>query len=331
MRKAILVREVRRTPILRTPIRQASIQRTSSFLPLLLLACAAASYLVPNNPASAQEVLVFPGANSRETYFTVHNVRAAQKITKGAGAKVGVLDHSFGMDVHPELYAGGENFQSGMWGETFKAQSHHGYWMSLVLREIAPETEIYALNTYSSDEAERVQAMVKAIDWAIEHDLDAITYSARAFSPEGRALLDPAVERAVEAGVVVVFIHYPHPMNLFPSWIGPMTGDDERVPDLNILHYDYTVIFADEYKAFMAGEDDLAQGYRPFLSLSSTAPVTAGFVAMLRSLDPTLSPAKIKEILTAASEPYAFEGRVGERVPDVGQAVRMVRAEVARR
>jgi len=280
-------------------------------------------------PLLSQNLLVFPGANSRDSYFTIHNIWPAHQFTRGAGSKVGILDHSFGMDVHPELYAGGENLQVGEWGESFRSQSHHGYWMALVLREIAPEVEIYALNTYSSDEGERVAAMVKGIDWAIEHELDAITYSARAFSPEARKILDPAVERAVDAGVVPVFIHYPHPQNIFTSGIGPRAGDDERDPDLNIFDYDYTVVFGDRYVAFMSGDDDVARGYRPFLSISSTAPVTAGFVAMLRSLDPDLSPAEVKEILMAASQPMEFEGRTGARVPDLTRAVRMVRAEVA--
>ncbi len=286
---------------------------------------------VSHPPIEAQDILVFPGANSRETYFTVHNIRPAYRITTGAGTKVGILDHSFGMDAHPELYAGGENFQTGEWGGTFKSQSHHGYWMALVLREIAPDVQIYALNTYSSDEGERVQAMVKALDWAVEHDLDAVTYSAQAFSPEARRILDPAVDRAIDAGVVVVFIHYPHPRNVFPSWIGPKSGDDEREPDLNIFHYDYTVVFADRYEAYMAGDDAMAHGYRPFLSLSSTAPVTAGFVALLRSLDPALSPSQVKEILMASSGPVEVEGRVGPRVPDVAQAVERVRAILASR
>ena len=282
-------------------------------------------------PLFSQEILVFPGANSRDTYFSVHNIHPAQDLTKGAGAKVGILDHSFGMDSHPELYAGGENFQVGEWGDSFRTQSHHGYWMALAFHEIAPEAEIYALNTYSSDEGERVQAMVKAIDWAIDHDLDAITYSARAFSPEAREILDPAVERAVDAGVVAVFIHYPHPENIFPSGIGLRAGDDERDPDLNIFQYDYTVVFGDRYVAYMNGDDDRAQGYRPFLSISSTAPVTAGFVAMLRSLDPTLSPARIKEILMASSHPMELEGRRGERVPDLSEAVNRVRGALASR
>jgi hypothetical protein len=275
-------------------------------------------------PLLSQEILVFPGANSRETYFTVHNIRPAHALSQGVGTKVGILDHSFGMDAHPELYAGGENFQSGEWGDSFRGQSHHGYWMALVLREIAPATEIYALNTYSSDEGERVEAMVRAIDWAIQHDLDAITYSAGAFSPGARAVLDPAVDRAVDAGVAVVFIHYPHPRNIFPSGIGPRAGDDEREPDLNIFHYDYTVVFAEQYVAFMDQDDDARQGYRPFLSISSTAPVTAGFVALLLSVDPTLTPADCKRILMEASRPMSFEGRQGIRVPDVFEAVRSV-------
>jgi hypothetical protein len=118
----------------------------------------------------ADTVLVFRGANSHETYFTMHNIRAAHAITKGKGAKIGILDHSFGFDVHPGLYAGGQPFQADDWAQTFHERSHHGYWMALVAHEIAPEAEIYALGTSSSDERVKVDAMVKAIDWAIAHD-----------------------------------------------------------------------------------------------------------------------------------------------------------------
>ena len=251
---------------------------------------------------SAQDVLVFPGANSRETHFTIHNIRRAHEITRGEGVAVGILDHSFGLDAHPELYAGGRSFQTGPWGDSYRTESHHGYWMSLVLREVAPEVDIFALGTYSSDEGERVDAMVRAIDWAIEHDLDVLTYSAAAFSPEARARLDPAVERAVRSGIVISFIHYPHPDNLLPTWLGQSTGDDGREADLNILHYDYSVVFVDRYRAWMNG-DEGADAYRPFLSASSMAPVTAGLVAFLRSVDPALSPEDCKRILMQASRP----------------------------
>lgn len=286
----------------------------------------------PIQPGVAQEatkveappVLYFPGANSRPTYFTVHHVRDAWTFSKGAGVKVGILDHSFGFDVHPGLYAGGQNFQAGEWGESYGANSHHGFWMASVLREVAPDVEIYALGTYSSDEAARVDAMVRAIDWAIEQDLDVLTYSARKFKPENRTRLDQAVDRAHARGIITTFIHYPHPGNLLPGWLGPTTGDDEREPDINILHYDYSVVFTKQYAEWMARGPE--SGHRPFLSVSSVAPVTAGFVAMLKSARPDLDREAIKQALVETSRRTQFEGKTSPRTADIAAALRRVTA-----
>lgn len=282
---------------------------------LLALTCAG---------AAAQEPMVFPGANSRETYFTIHNLRAAHSLSTGRGAKVGILDHTFGVDVHPGLYAGGESFNSGRWAEGYRTGSSHGYWMALVLREIAPDAEIFALGTSNpEDEAAKVNAMVRAIEWAIAHDLDVLTYSDRRFSPALRPRLDSAVSRAHDAGIVTTFIHYPHPGNLLPGWIGPRTGDDEREPDLNILHYDYTVVWPLRVQRWESG-DRSRIGDHPFLSISATSPVAAGLVALLRSLDPGLSPEECRRILVESARPLTFERMTGARVPDAYQAVHRV-------
>jgi len=277
--------------------------------------------------AHAPATLYFPNANSRPTYFTLHNVHDAWTISKGSGVKVGILDHSFGYDVHPGLYAGGKNFQTGNWGESFNNVSHHGFWMASTLREIAPEVEIYALGTYSSDESDKVDAMVRAIDWAIDHDLDVLTYSAARFSPENRTRLDSAVDRALMKGIVTTFIHYtfihyPHPGNLLPTWLGPRTGDDEREPDVNILHYDYSVVFTKQYADWM--QHGTGAGYRPFLSISSTSPVTAGFVALLRSVRPDLKPKEVKRILMETSQTTIFEGNRSPRTVNIAAALRSV-------
>jgi hypothetical protein len=198
-------------------------------------------------------VLVFPGANSRETYFTLHNIKAAQLLSKGNGIKVGILDHSFATELHPKLYAGGKNFVKDN-EELLTKKEWHGYWMATVLREIAPEVEIYALNTYVFDGlAARAEAMAKAIDWAIEQKLDILTYSAEAFKGEPRKILDNALDRAHKANIITTFIHTGHPGNILPSglWSG---NDDGREPDVNVLHYDYSVVFIDEYRKAMVGE-----------------------------------------------------------------------------
>ncbi|HSG08655.1 MAG TPA: hypothetical protein VLA36_09860 [Longimicrobiales bacterium] len=287
-------------------------------LPLLVMAAVG---MAPRD--DVPDVLFFPGANSRETWFSVHNLRAAHELARGAGVKVGIMDHSFGLDALGELYAGGENFQTGGWGAAYRTEAHHGSWMARALKEVAPDVEVYALGTYDGDETSRVRAMAQALEWAVAHDLDAVTYSAGAFSPEAREALDPAVENAVANGVTVIFIHYPHPLNLFTSGIGPRSGDDEREPDLNIFHYDYSVVFTERYAALMRGDD--ASGYRPFLSLSSTAPVAAGMVALMKSLDPTLTPADCRRILQEASGSFTFQGRTGARVPDARRALEIVR------
>lgn len=290
---------------------------------LLIAAVALIGALLVSRATPAQDVLVLPGANSRETYFTVHNLHAAQRISRGQGVKVGILDHFFGTDDHPDLYAGGENFLPDD-VEAYHKASEHGYWMALVLREVAPEAEIFALNTTAPSEAQKVEAMVRAIDWAIAHDLDVLAYSDRAFSPAARQRLDQAVERAHRAGIVTTFIHYPHPDNLLPGWIGPRTGDDGRELDVNILQYDYSKVFVERLLRWQRGERK-AIGDHPFLSISSTSPVTAGMVALLRSANPGLSPAQVKQLLMESGRPLTLDGMTGARVPDAHAALMRAR------
>ena len=306
--------------------------RPSGGLSMLLHTCGLALFVSALGAisATAQEtptvdappILYFPNANSRPTYFTIHNVHEAWAISKGEGVKVGILDHSFGYDVHKDLYAGGNNFQKGDWGKSFYNESHHGFWMASTLHEIAPDAEIYALGTYSSDESDKVDAMIQAIDWAIVNNLDVLTYSAARFSPDNRVRLDSSVDRALAKGIVTTFIHYPHPGNILPTWLGPMTGDDDREPDLNILHYDYSVVFTKQYADWM--QHGTASGYRPFLSLSSTSPVTAGFVALLKSVRPDLKPTELKRILMETSRATIFEGKESPRTVDIAASIRSV-------
>jgi hypothetical protein len=303
---------------------RGSMNRSGLIVGALLLCIGAVRTLErKQNTVEAPPFIRFPQANSRQTYFTIHNIWEAWNISEGAGVKVGILDHSFGFDVHEDLYAGGANFQTDEWGTSFGSESHHGYWMASTLREVAPDVEIYALGTYSSDETAKVDAMVRAIDWAIEHDLDVLTYSAARFSDSIRARLDEAVSRAVNHGIVTTFIHYPHPDNLLPTWLGPRSGDDDREPDVNILHYDYQLIFTERYLDWL--ERGRESGYRPYLSISSTSPVTAGFVAMLKSVKPELTPAECKRILMDTSRELTFEGSVAPRAVDVAAALASLR------
>jgi hypothetical protein len=268
-------------------------------------------------------VVVMPGANSRETYFTMHHIKEAQAITKGKGSKVGILDHSFGLALHPDLYAGGRNFVVDS-DEFLSKREWHGYWMALVLHEIAPEAKIFALNTHSFKAPEsEAEAISKAIDWAIQQKIDVLTYSHAAIDGEQRKILDTALDRAHAAGIVTTFIHTRHPGNIMPTGLfAGFGGDDGREPDLNVLHYDYTVIFLNEYKKQKSGEKSWWNP--PFQSISSTSPVLGGVVALMRSLRPDITPSQCRRVLRETAHSMTFEGEKPPRVLDAFAAVKQV-------
>ncbi|WP_160683598.1 S8 family serine peptidase [Clostridium sp. C2-6-12] len=267
-------------------------------------------------------------ANSRATYFTIHNVKQAHEITKGKGIKVGILDHYFGYGAHKELYNDCIDFLNDP--NSLNNISEHGYWMATTLKEIAPECEIYGLNTINSkDENSKVDAIIKAIDWAIENHIDILTYSQPAISENNRKRFDDAVDKATKNNIVTTFIHYDSPNNLWP---GGMVSDDKleasaRKPDLNILHYDYNSLLIDTYSQYEKSKDGVRNGENtPYLSISSTSVVTGGFVALLKSINNTLTPNEYKDILKKTSsnivfkDPYTLKESQCSNVPDIGKA-----------
>ena len=284
-----------------------------------------ANYIGKQN-SSARSNLVFGDANSRDTYFTLHNVAKAHEISKGKGIKVGILDDSFGYNRHPDLYSGGADFagKDSLYLET----EHHGYWMAITLKEIAPEAEVYALGVDFDSEEAKVRTMLDAIEWAIDNDLDVLTYSSSQFSEENEKKLNVVVDKAMERGILTTFIHYYHPGNILPDGLFAYRGDadyNRREPDLNILHYDYNVMIIPRYLEYLSSsEEDRARLTPPFLSISSTSPVTAGFVALMKSVRNDLPPAEYKRILMETSRNLIYRGEDCPRVPDIYEAVKMI-------
>lgn len=262
---------------------------------------------------------LFPDANRRPTYDSVHHLSAAQAIASGRGIRIGILDHGFGLDDHPDLYAGGVDL---IGNGALSAYAEHGYWMALTVRETAPGAEIVALNTASRDQLEAAHAIVKAIDWAIDNDIQILTYSHQPFSKEARSLVDPAVERAARAGVLTVFIHYPSPFNIFPTGLWALEESDIGRADVNVLHYDYKLLITANYERALENGTPLRN---VFLSVSSTAPVTAGIAALVLEVSPSLRPGQVKDLLVESSYSTTFDGTDVPRVLDALAAVSSAR------
>ena len=280
---------------------QNKLKSVATWLSILIVASLMLNlYLMAKQkPRPFMGKIIFSNANSRDTYFTVHNVKAAHAISTGKGIKVGIMDWLFGYATHPNLYAGAVNFTQHQYALD---SEEHGLWLANTLREIAPGCDIYALCTTDPDDDEdkQVDNMVRAIDWAIENNIDVLAYSNRAFSEKNRPKIDEAVDKAVKHGIVTTFIHYDNPNNLYPD--GFFGGSKA---DVNILHYDFNVLFLNKYESFMNLKGDYSKIQSgddvPYLSMSSTSPVLAGFVAILKAINPDLSPTGYKDILVKTS------------------------------
>lgn len=48
--------------------------------------------------------IVFTNANSRETYYTMHNIKSAHQYSKGKGIRIGILDWLFACEKHTDFY-----------------------------------------------------------------------------------------------------------------------------------------------------------------------------------------------------------------------------------
>jgi len=283
--------------------------------------------------------IYFNNANSRNTYFTVHNVREAQKRSKGKGVKVGIIDWLFALDENGSLYSGSADIIGDK--HLLHTSKGHGYMMAATLREIAPECEIYAINgvqysnSMSPDDAnnKRIENLEESIEWAIHNDIRILTYSHEAFYGPLRERANKAVQKAVDHGLITTFIHNDSPFNIFPYGCFGFRNDQKfsRSPDVNIYHMDYNTLFIRQYERYadtiLKGEMIRSGNDLPYFSNSSMSPVLAGFVALLKSLKQDLSSSEYKQLLIETSYEIIeksenwYDLNPCKNVVDIGKAV----------
>ena len=197
-------------------------------------------------------------------------------------------------------------------------------WMAITLKEIAPDVEIYALNARDRNRDNEREAIIKAIDWAIENDIDVLTYSAEAFRTEDREEIDEAVRKAIENNIVTTFIHYDLPENILPNGLFPNSPESyKKEADLNVYHFDYNLLLLFKYEEFISSGRQVTNnlGALRYFSNSSMSPVLAGIIAMMKEVNNIMSPDDYKEILIETSREIEYNGYMVNRVADAKRAV----------
>jgi subtilisin family serine protease len=152
-------------------------------------------------------LLIATSLSAAEPYYGVSAVRAPLlwHVTRGAGVKIAIIDT--GIDAaHPALaatYRGGYDFvHNDTVPDDEATTDSHGTFVAGVIAQVAPEAEVFMLKIYARDNSFETKNLVRAIDWAIAHDVDVINMSFRMTAQLSDAR--SAIERAERAGIVVV-------------------------------------------------------------------------------------------------------------------------------
>jgi len=277
--------------------------------------------------------LFFNNANSRETYFTIHNVKKAHIYGKGRGVRVGIIDWLFGKEKYPSLYDGFIDLTNS--DAEFYNYEGHGLWMATVLKEVAPECKIFAIHgcryesnkTDTENDKNRIDFFEKSIQWAIENDIEILTYSHAKFPKEFLERANEIINKAAQKGIITTFIHCDNINNLWPYGCFPFQNNKtfNREPDFNIYHFDYNQLYLPQYERYLEtiskGEKIESGNDLPYFSMSSMSPVLGGFISILKSINSNITLDDIRHLLNYS----VYESKnIGSNWYDINQCSKIV-------
>lgn len=162
--------------------------------------------------SDGQPVLV-PNESGQRIPFGISMIRATEvwNVSRAASVRVGIADT--GVDLmHPDLaarYAGGYDFVNR--DDDPQDDNGHGTHVAGTIAAVdndfgvvgvAPEAKIYALKVLDSSGTGSTSALIEAVEWAIDHDLDVLNMSLG--SEESSRLEREAFNLAEEAGLIAV-------------------------------------------------------------------------------------------------------------------------------
>jgi subtilisin family serine protease len=133
-------------------------------------------------------------------------LQLARLSATGRGVRIAVIDSGVHA-AHPHVHsvAGGVGIDaSGHKREDYTDRLGHGTAVTAVIREKAPDAEIFAVKVFERELATTGQALVAALRWAIDQRAGVINLSLGTTNPDHEPFLADVVQRARDAHVVIV-------------------------------------------------------------------------------------------------------------------------------
>jgi subtilisin family serine protease len=80
----------------------------------------------------------------------------------------------------------------------------HGTAVTAVIREKAPDAEIYAVQVFHDSLATRIESLIHALDWSARNGIQIVNLSLGTDNPQHEALLRATVDRLVGQGIKLI-------------------------------------------------------------------------------------------------------------------------------
>lgn len=124
----------------------------------------------------------------------------------GRGVRIAVVDSGVHA-THPHIQgvAGGVGIDAtGHIGADYTDRLGHGTAVTAVIREKAPDADVFAVRVFERELATTAQALVAALDWAVARRAHIINLSLGTVNADHEAALADAVQRARAARIIIV-------------------------------------------------------------------------------------------------------------------------------
>lgn len=175
----------------------------------------------------------------------------------------------------------------------------HGTACAGIITSIAPDAELYSIKVLGAGGAGDGQAFLAGLEYAVKRRIRLINLSLGTTKPQFFAPLHDLLDRAYQAGCVVVAAANNLPQPSFPSVFSSSLISVSKSEDTDPFHFGFR--FGEVIELTAPGVSVqttwLGGGFRSLTGNSFACPHIVGIIALLLEAYPNLTPFQVKSLL----------------------------------